>query len=70
MAAVPELSPHQFVIPHRVERAEQFLQARTDHFLAEVAANADFSVRSQFSQHFEHLVGVTPGQFRMPARIA
>jgi hypothetical protein len=26
--------------------------------------------QSQFCHHFKHLVGVTPGQFRMSARIA
>jgi hypothetical protein len=31
---------------------------------------ADFSDQSQFSRHFKRLVGVTPGQFRTPARIA
>ena len=36
---------------------------------AEVAARAGFSDQSQFSQHFKRLVGVTPGQFRTPARI-
>jgi AraC family transcriptional regulator len=36
--------------------------------LAEIAADAGFSDQSQFSQHFKRLVGVTPGQLRMPAR--
>jgi AraC-like DNA-binding protein len=53
-----------------VERAKQLLQAGTDLSLAEVAANAGFSDQSQFSHHFKHLAGVTPGQFRTPARIA
>jgi AraC-like DNA-binding protein len=35
-----------------------------------VAAHAGFFDQSQFSRHFKRLVGVTPGQFRMPARIA
>jgi AraC family transcriptional regulator len=38
--------------------------------LAEVAAQAGFSDQSQFCQHFKRLVGVTPRQFRMSARIA
>jgi AraC-like DNA-binding protein len=35
-----------------------------------VAAHAGFSDQSQFCRHFKRLVGVTPGQFGMPARIA
>jgi AraC-like DNA-binding protein len=31
--------------------------------------HAGFSDQSQFCHHFKHLVGVTPGQFRKPARI-
>ena len=57
-------------ILRRVERAKQLLQGGGDLSVAEVAAHAGFSDQSQFSQHFKRLVGVTPGQFRMPARIA
>jgi AraC family transcriptional regulator len=64
------LPPHQYVIARRVERAKQLLQAGTDLSLADVAAHAGFSDQSQFSNHFKRLVGVTPGQFRTPARIA
>jgi AraC family transcriptional regulator len=64
------LPPHQYVIARRVERARQVLQAGTDLSLAEVAAHAGFSDQSQFSHHFKRLVGVTPGQFRAPARTA
>ena len=63
------LPPHEYVISRRVERAKQFLQGG-DLSLAEVAAHAGFSDQSQFSRHFKRLVGVTPGQFRTPARIA
>jgi AraC family transcriptional regulator len=63
------LPPHQYVIVRRVERAKQFLQDG-DLSLAQVAAHAGFSDQSQFSHHFKRLVGVTPGQFRTPARIA
>jgi AraC family transcriptional regulator len=64
------LPPHQYVILRRVERAKQLLQAGNILSLAEVAAAVGFSDQSQFSHHFKRLVGVTPWQFRMSARIA
>src|SRR5262245_37439955 len=64
------LPPHQYVIARRVEWAKQLLQTGSDFSLAEVAAHAGFSDQSQFSYHFKRLVGVTPGQFRVSARIA
>jgi AraC family transcriptional regulator len=64
------LPPHQYVIARRVERAKQLLQTGGDFTLAEVAAYAGFSDQSQFSRHFKRQVGVTPGRFRAPARIA
>ena len=64
------LPPHQFVIRRRVERAKQFLQTGGGFSLAEVAARVGFSDQSQFTHHFKRLVGVTPGQFRTPAKIA
>jgi AraC family transcriptional regulator len=67
--AATGLPPHQYVILRRVERAKQLLQAATDLSLAEVAAHAGFSDQSVFCHHFKRLVGVTPGQFRKPARI-
>jgi AraC-like DNA-binding protein len=54
----------------RVGQAKQLLQAGPDLSLAEVAACAGFSDQSQFSHHLKRLIGVTPGQFRMPARTA
>jgi AraC family transcriptional regulator len=68
--AATGLPPHQYVILRRVERAKRLLQAGTHLPLAEVALHAGFSDQSQFCQHFKRLVGVTPGQFRTPARIA
>src|SRR5262249_44329760 len=68
--AATGLPPHQYVIRRRVERAKQLLQAKTGLSLAEVAAHAGFSDQSQLCRHFKRLVGVTPGWFRTPARIA
>src|SRR5262245_60900865 len=67
--AATRLPPHQFVIMRRVERAKLLLQGG-DLSLAEVAAHAGFSGQSVFGHHFKRLVGVTPRQFRMSARIA
>jgi AraC family transcriptional regulator len=64
------LPPYQYVLLRRVERAKQLLQAGAGLSLAEVAAHAGFSDQSQLSHHFKRLVGVTPRQFRAPARIA
>ena len=68
--AATGLPPHQYVIARRVERAKQLLQGGGDFSLAEVAAHAGFSDQSVFSHHFKRIVGVTPGQFRTPARFA
>jgi AraC family transcriptional regulator len=68
--AAAGLPPHQYLILRRVERAKQILQAGTTLSLAEVALRAGFSDQSQLSHHFKRLVGVTPGQFRTPARIS
>jgi AraC family transcriptional regulator len=68
--AATGLPPHQYVIARRVERAKHLLQGGTDLTLAEVALRAGFSDQSQFCQHFKRLVGITPGRFRMSARIA
>jgi AraC family transcriptional regulator len=62
--------PHQHVIARRVERAKQLLQASDELSLSQVAARSGFSDQNQFSFHFKRSVGVTPRQFRIPARIA
>jgi AraC family transcriptional regulator len=66
--AATGLPPHQYVIARRVDRAQQLLRAGGNLSLAQVAVRAGFTDQSQFSHHFKRLVGVTPGQFRAPAR--
>jgi AraC family transcriptional regulator len=63
------LPPYQYVIARRVEKTKELLQGEIDLSLAEIAAHAGFSDQSQFSHHFKRLVGVTPRQFRMKARM-
>jgi AraC family transcriptional regulator len=62
--AATGLSPHQFVIARRVERAKELLQPRGGLNLSEVAARVGFTDESHFAHHFKRLVGVTPGRFR------
>jgi AraC family transcriptional regulator len=62
--AATGLSPHQFVIARRVERAKGLLRRRGGLTLAAVAARVGFADEGHFVRHFERLVGVTPGRFR------
>jgi AraC family transcriptional regulator len=68
--AATGLPPHQYVITRRVERAQHLLRADGELGLVEVALRVGFSDQSHFSFHFERIVGVTPRQFRISARIA
>src|SRR5262249_37300715 len=64
------MTPHQYVLSRRVERAQQLLQQDENLSLARIAMTVGFSDQSQFSHHFKRVVGVTPRQFRRSARIA
>ncbi|MBA2535087.1 MAG: helix-turn-helix transcriptional regulator, partial [Rubrobacter sp.] len=54
------LSPHQYVIQRRVERARALL-ADTDLTLAEVARAVGFANHSHLSSHIRRVLGVSPG---------
>jgi AraC family transcriptional regulator len=67
--ATKGLPPYQYVIARRVERAQHLLRA--DKLgLAEVALRVGFYDQSHFSFHFKRIVGITPRQFRISARIS
>jgi AraC family transcriptional regulator len=68
--AATGLAPHQYVIARRVERAQHLLRKDNELELAGIALRAGFSDQSKFSFHFKRIVGVTPRQFRILARIA
>ena len=57
------ISPHQFVLAQRVERAAQLLNADKDS-LAAIARAVGFSSQSHFNLHFKRVKGVTPHQYR------
>ncbi len=56
------LSPHQYVIQQRVERAKQLLK-RGKLSIAETAIACGFNHQSHLHRHFKRLTGVTPGTF-------
>ena len=57
------LSPHQYLIRCRVERARDLLGDGTVT-LSQVAARCGFSDQSHLGRHFKRLVGMTPGAYR------
>ena len=56
------LSPHQFVLKQRVERAKHLLM-QGDKAIAEVASQVGFCDQSHLALHFKKICGLTPRQF-------
>ncbi|BAU15386.1 transcriptional regulator [Leptolyngbya sp. NIES-3755] len=57
------ISPHQYVIQQRVERAKVML-SRTDLSIADIATQVGFSSQSHLTQQFKRVTGLTPKQVR------
>jgi AraC-like DNA-binding protein len=57
------VSPHQYVIQQRVERAKTML-AKTDLAIADIALQVGFSSQSHLTQQFKRITGMTPKQIR------
>ncbi|MBE9028539.1 helix-turn-helix transcriptional regulator [filamentous cyanobacterium LEGE 11480] len=57
------VSPHQYVIQQRVERAKRLLRANRMS-ISEVAVAVGFSHQSHLTRHFKRLTGVTPKTFQ------
>ncbi|PSB59370.1 helix-turn-helix transcriptional regulator [Chamaesiphon polymorphus] len=57
------ISPHQYVIQQRVERAKSML-SKTDLTIADIALQVGFSSQSHLTQQFKRLTGITPKQIR------
>ena len=53
------LSPHQFVIRCRVERAKELL-LHGERSIVDIATDVGFANQSHLTRHFKRLVGVTP----------
>ena len=56
------LSPHQYVIQQRVEKAKQLLSQRT-MTISEVALASGFTHQSHLNRHFKGLLNITPKEF-------
>lgn len=54
------LSPYQFLLRSRVERARGLLQK--GHAISEVAAITGFTDQSHLHRHFKRILGITPGK--------
>ena len=57
------LSPHQFMLRARVERAKTLLAERR-HSLVEIGLATGFATQSHFTTAFRRLVGMTPKRYR------
>jgi AraC family transcriptional regulator len=57
------ISPHQYVIQQRVERAKRLLK-QTDQAIIDIALECGFNSHSHLSKQFRQVTGVTPKEFR------
>jgi AraC family transcriptional regulator len=57
------MSPYQYVIKCRIDRAKELLLFRQDCSIADVAFQVGFGSQSQFTKYFKKWVGTTPKKF-------
>jgi AraC family transcriptional regulator len=59
------ITPHQYLIQQRVERAKELLRQPENKIkIADVAMDCGFANPSHFAKHFRKYTGVSPKQFR------
>lgn len=58
------LTPHQYIVGCRVERAKQLLQQRQDLTIAQIADRVGFADQSHLCRQMRQVLGVTPKQVR------
>jgi len=61
------LSPHQFVLRRRVERAKRLLK-HTNEAIAQIALCCGFSHQEHLTHTFKRFTGNTPGRYRQTVR--
>ena len=57
------LSPHQYLLQQRVERAKQLLK-QTDRLILDIALDCGFNSHSHLSKQFRQFTGMTPKAYR------
>jgi AraC family transcriptional regulator len=58
------ISPYQYVLQQRMERAKQLLRSKKEMAIADVALQCGFANQSHFTKNFRRLVGTTPKVYR------
>ncbi|MDJ0621078.1 MAG: helix-turn-helix transcriptional regulator [Calothrix sp. MO_192.B10] len=58
------LSPYQYLLQQRVERAKQLLK-QTDKSIMDIAFDCGFNSHSHLSRRFRQLTGMTPKAYRV-----
>jgi AraC family transcriptional regulator len=58
------ISPYQYVLQQRMERAKQLLRQRKELAIADIALQCGFANQSHFTKNFRQLVGTTPKVYR------
>jgi AraC family transcriptional regulator len=57
------ITPHQYLLHHRVERAKQLLR-HSEQTVTAIALTCGFAQQSHFAKRFREHTGLTPSQFR------
>ena len=57
------ISPHQYVIQQRLERAKHLLE-NSDRAIIDIALDCGFTSHSHLSKQFRKVIGITPRNFR------
>lgn len=57
------ISPHQYVIQQRIERAKHLLK-HTDQAIIDIALECGFTSHSHLTKQFRKVMGITPKNFR------
>ncbi len=58
------ITPHQYVIQQRVERAKKLLK-NSDRAIIDIALECGFNSHSNLSKQFRKVMGITPKTFRV-----